>query len=136
MLRKNPALSARGERNVDTFNHDNEKDSKMKRQKQSQTKAIVFCLSILALLGLIAKVEVNHLHMYTSHLHQFSPKRLRKHPHRMERRIEENAGSPGGLDFFPPHSIYKLEVEDIYGKMINFSKFQGMITLVVNVACS
>ena len=44
--------------------------------------------------------------------------------------------SQRAVDFLPPHSLYKLEVENIYGQMINFSKFQGMITLVVNVACS
>ena len=55
--------------------------------------------------------------------------------------IEEEQPADVGLmtanDFLPPYSIYspKLEVEDIHGGMVNFSKFRGMVTLVVNVAC-
>lgn len=107
----------------------------MKRNKESQTKAIFFCLGVLALLGLIAKVEVNHLHKFTS-------KRLRKRSHHhhvdVAREMEEKAPDSRGdaVDFHPPHSIYNLEIEDIYGKMINTSKFRGMVTLIVNVACN
>ena len=134
MLRKNPsasaASSARGSREIDRFNMDDEKGSKMKRQKDSQAKTILFCLAILAFLGLAAKVEVNHLHRFTG-------KRLRKHSHSTHRQMEGKAvKTPSAMDFLPPHSLYKLEVEDIYGKMINFSKYQGMVTLIVNVACS
>lgn len=132
MLRKNPAASAasssRGSREIDRFNSDDEKGSKMKRQKDSQGKAILFCLGILVFLGLVAKVEVNHLHRFTG-------KRLRKHSHSQHRQMEA-VKVQSAADFLPPHSIYKLEVEDIYGEMINFSKFQGMVTLIVNVACS
>jgi len=139
MLRKNPAASAaspaRGGRTLRSIDHDNEKGSKMKRNKESQTKAIFFCLGVLALLGLIAKVEVNHLHKFTS-------KRLRKRSHHhhvdVAREMEEKAPDSRGdaVDFHPPHSIYNLEIEDIYGKMINTSKFRGMVTLIVNVACN
>jgi len=144
MLRKNPTVSAtssaRSSRELKSFNSgDNEKGSKMKRQKESQTKAIFFCLSILAFLGLVAKVEVNHLHKFTG-------KRLRRHSHSTEkhehhhstkRQTEENPiKAQIALDFVPPNSLYKLEVEDIHGKMIDFSKFRGMVTLIVNVACS
>lgn len=101
----------------------------MKRQKDSQAKAILFCLGILAFLGLVAKVEVNHLHKFTG-------KRLRKHSHSAQRQMKEAVKASSAADFLPPHSIYKLEVEDIYGKIINFSKFKGMVTLIVNVACS
>ena len=133
MLRKNPAASAatssRGSREIDRFNIDDEKGSKMKRQKDSQAKAILFCLGILAFLGLVAKVEVNHLHKFTG-------KRLRKHSHSAQRQMKEAVKASSAADFLPPHSIYKLEVEDIYGKIITFSKFKGMVTLIVNVACS
>lgn len=40
------------------------------------------------------------------------------------------------MDFLPPHSLYSLNVEDIHGKMVDFSSFRGMVTLIVNVACS
>lgn len=133
MLRKNPAASAssssRGSREIDRFNSDDEKGSKMKRQKDSQAKAILFCLGILAFLGLVAKVEFNHLHRFTG-------KRLRRHSHTSTHRKMEAAKVQSAADFLPPHSIYKLEVKDIYGEMVNFSKFQGMVTLIVNVACS
>ena len=134
MLRKNTtsdeASSARN-KNLDGFDHDNDKGSKMKRHKDSQAKAVFFCLGIIALLGIIAKVRVNHLQKYT-------PKRLRKQHFRgLAEQKEENAvDTPSAIDFLPPHSIYKLEVEDIHGEMLNFSKFRGMVTLVVNVACS
>ncbi len=138
MLRKNPAASAassaRSSRELRSFDSDDEKGSKMKRQKETQSKAIVFCLGILAFLGLIAKVEVNHLHRFTG-------KRLRRHNnshhHSMERKMEEESvKAKSAMDFMPPHSLYKLEVEDIHGKMVNFSMFHGMVTLIVNVACS
>ena len=137
MLRKNPAASAasaRDSRELKNFNNDNyEKGSKMKREKDSQTKAIFFCLGIIAFLGLVAKVEVNHLHRFTKN-------RLRKRSHSvdhsMDRKMKETIKAQTAMDFVPPHSIYKLEVEDIYGEMINFSKFRGMVTLIVNVACS
>jgi len=130
MLRKNPTTSAtslaRG-RDLDRFDDDNDKSSKkMKQHKDSQTKAIFFCLGIIALLGIIAKVKVNHLHKFTA--------RLQKHSHALAK--QETVDVSGAIDFLPPHSIYKLEVEDIYGKMINFAKYRGMVTLVVNVACS
>lgn len=131
MLRKNPTSEAYSAHNKELigFDHDNDKGSKMKRHKDSQTKAVFFCLGIIALLGIIAKVHVNHLQKYT-------PKRLRKHAHVVEEQKEESGGTPSTMDFLPPHSIYKLEVEDIHGEMLNFSKFRGMVTLVVNVACS
>jgi hypothetical protein len=128
MLRKNSAASAASTRSGRMLD-DNEKNSKMKRQKDSQTKAIFFCLGIIAFLGLIAKVEVNHLHKFTK-------KRLRKSSSTSAMQKEGIVESQRAIDFLPPHSLYKLEVENIYGQMINFSKFKGMITLVVNVACS
>lgn len=131
MLRKNVTSEASSVRSRDlgNFDHDNDKASKMKRRKDSQTKAIFFCLGIIALLGVIAKVKVNHLHKYTS-------RRLRKHPHAKAEEEGKVVDTPSAVNFLPPHSLYKLEVEDIYGKMINFSKYQGMVTLIVNVACS
>ena len=133
MLRKNPAASsARSSRELKSFDSDDEKGSKMKRQKESQSKAIIFCLGILAFLGLTAKVEVNHLHRFTG-------KRLRRHSHHhsMERQMEEESvRAQSAIDFVPPHSLYKLQVEDIHGKMVDFSMFRGMVTLIVNVACS
>jgi len=128
MLRKNSAASAASSRSGRMVD-DNEKNSKMKRQKDSQTKAIFFCLGIIAFLGLIAKVEVNHLHKFTK-------KRLRKSSSTSAMQKVGIVESQRAIDFLPPHSLYKLEMENIYGQMINFSKFQGMITLVVNVACS
>ena len=128
MLRKTSTASAAATRRGRRLD-DNEKSSKMKRQKDSQTKAIFFCLGIIAFLGLIAKVEVNHLHKFTS-------KRLRRGSNKLAMQNEEIVEPPRAVDFLPPHSLYKLEVENIFGEMINFSKFKGMITLVVNVACS
>jgi hypothetical protein len=135
MVRKDPAAwaasSSRGGRDLGRIdNYYDGKASKIKRQKDSQTKAIFFCLGIIAFLGLIAKVKVNHLHKFTA-----NRLRTRSH-HAVARQTEGIVNVPGvAIDFLPPHSIYKLEVEDIFGKMINFSKFQGMVTLVVNVAC-
>jgi len=128
MLRKistDSAAFGRSGRSLD----DNEKGSKIKRHKDSQTKAIFFCLGIIALLGVIAKVEVNHLHKVTS-------KRLRAPSRTLAKKKEAIVELPLAVDFLPPHSIYKLEVEDIYGKMVDFAKFRGMVTLIVNVACN
>jgi hypothetical protein len=153
MLRKtsNPATDSTSaaagndERFVD---HDNDKNSKIKRQKDSQTKSVLFCLGIIALLVVIVRVRSNHSHKYT-------PERLRKthsSHHRLAEEEEDtsltlsrqdNEEQPADVglmtanDFLPPYSIYSpnLEVEDIHGGMVNFSKFRGMVTLVVNVAC-
>lgn len=132
MLRKNPTSETPSvrKRDLEGVGHDNDKDSKLRRHKDSQTKAIFFCLGIIALLGIIAKGRVNHLQKY-------APKRLRKQNHRrMSVAHEENIKTPNMIDFLPPYSLYKLEVEDIHGKMVDFSSFRGMVTLIVNVACS
>ena len=100
----------------------------MKRQKDSQSKAIVFCLGIIAFLGLIAKVEVNHLHRFTG-------KRLRRHSHHhsMERHMEEEGiKAQSAMDFVPPHSLYKLEVEDIHGKIVDFSMFLAALAFDIH----
>jgi len=131
--------------------HDNDKHSKIKRQKESQTKAVFFCLGIIILLVVIATVRLNHSNKYT-------PERLRKHSsrHRLAEKEDNNNNSNNNgaslslshhdnepavamtdaSDFLPPYSIYKLEVENINGELIQFSKFRGMVTLVVNVACN
>jgi hypothetical protein len=136
MVRKNPAAwsasSSRGGRDLGGFDENDYdgKASKIKRRKDSQTRAIFFCLSIIAFLGIIAKVKVNHWHKFTRN------KLRTRSPHAVARQTEGIVNVPGvATNFLPPHSIYKLEVKDIFGKMINFSKFQGMVTLVVNVAC-
>lgn len=128
MLRKSSTGSASAGRSGRSLD-DNEKGSKIQRHKDSQSKAIFFCLGILALIGVIAKVEVNHLHRFTS-------KRLRKRSRSLVKQNEEIVESPLAVDFLPPHSLYKVEVEDIYGKMVDFAKFRGMVTLIVNVACN
>lgn len=127
MLRRNPAeASSAGIRGLDGLDHDNDKGSKMKRRKDSQTKAIFFCLAVIAFLGVVAKVHVNHLQKYTT-------KRLRR---ALGENKEGKVDSPSAIDFLPPHSVYNIEVEDIHGKIVDFSSFRGMITLIVNVACS
>jgi len=131
--------------------HYHEKHSKIKREKDSQTKAVFFCLGIIVLLLVTATVRLNHSHKYT-------PERLRKHSsrHRLvgnEDNSNNSKNNDASLlsshhdnepavvmtdanDFLPPYSIYKLEVENINGNIIDFSKFRGMVTLVVNVACN
>ena len=132
MLRKNQAAASaatsRDGRGLNRFDNDNEKGSKLKRHKESQTRAVLFCLGILAMLGFVAKVKINHIHQYTT-------KRLRKHSHALSRQLETIFDT--ATDFLKPNSIYRLgEVEDVYGNMIDFAKFHGMVTLIVNVACS
>jgi len=133
MLRRNPAEVSSSSRRttLDGLDHDNAKGSKIKRHKDSQTKAIFFCLSIIAFLGVLAKVHVHHIQKYTG-------KQLRAQPHRhATARIDsETVDKPSVVDFLPPHSLYKLEVADIHGTMVDFSSFRGMVTLIVNVACS
>lgn len=131
--------------------HDNDKHSKIKRQKDSQTKILCFCLGIIILLVVIATVRLNHSNKYT-------PERLRKHSSRHKITEKDNTNNNSNTnsaslslshhdnepavvmtdanDFLPPYSIYKLEVENINGELIQFSKFRGMVTLVVNVACN
>ncbi|VEU42797.1 unnamed protein product [Pseudo-nitzschia multistriata] len=132
MLRRNPSeVSSARKTELDSFEHDNDKGSKMKRQKDSQTKAIFCCLAIIALLGLLAKVRVNHMQRYV-------PRRLRKQSNHHipgENKVG-NSNTKSANDFLPPNSLYKLKVEDIHGKIVNFSSFRGMVTLIVNVACS
>lgn len=132
MLRRNPAeASSARKRDLGGLDHDNDKGSKMKLRKDSQTKAVFFCLAIIALLGVVAKVRVNHVNKSVS-------KRLRKQTHRhvLGENKAGNVDTPSVVDFLPPHSLYKVEVEDIHGTMVDFSSFRGMVTLIVNVACS
>jgi len=143
MVRKNPAAADGFQASIkDTQNkgadhyHDNDKDSKIKRHKDSQMKAVVFCLAIIAFLVTVAMVRVNHSRKYT-------PERLRRKHSQHEHRLPAEISSPheeapdvmSAIEFLPPHSIYKLQMEDIGGNLVDLSKFHGMVTLVVNVAC-
>lgn len=49
---------------------------------------------------------------------------------------EDDNSMPGvAANFLPPNSIYKVSMESIRGELINFDRFRGFVTLVVNVAC-
>ena len=133
MVRKNPTTtdgfqaSNKVPKNRGDHDHDNDKGSKIKRHKDSQMKAVFFCLAIIAFLVVVAMVRLNHSRKYT-------PERLRrKHSQHEQRPTGEIPSS--AVDFLPPHSIYKLQMEDVNGKLVDMSTFRGMVTLVVNVAC-
>jgi hypothetical protein len=49
---------------------------------------------------------------------------------------EPNKAEQGAaIASLPPNSVYRLSVEDLYGDMVYLSKYIGMVTLIVNVAC-
>jgi hypothetical protein len=72
---------------------------------------------------------------------KYTPSRLRKSARHLEKDADDdqlavrNPLTGEAADFLPPNSIYKLSVPDIHGNLVDMSKFRGMVTLVVNVAC-
>jgi Glutathione peroxidase len=44
-----------------------------------------------------------------------------------------NAGQ--AVEFLPPNSIYNVAMESIQGELVDFSKYRGFVSLIVNVAC-
>jgi len=152
MLRKSNTVPLPGGVRSDTnerfVNHDNEKHTKIKKQKDSQIKVVLFCLGIVSFFGVIITVRFHHFHT------KYTPKNLRRNrsvQHRLAEKKDSNnklLSSPlhhndpsadtmmvSNSDVIPPHSIYNLELEDIHGNFVDLSTFQGMVTLVVNVAC-
>ena len=49
---------------------------------------------------------------------------------------EDDAAKPEvASTFLPPNSLYKVSMPNIRGELIDFDRFRGFVTLVVNVAC-
>jgi glutathione peroxidase len=116
-----------------------EKSTKLRRKtQQSQFRTVLVFLGIALMLTTVAIVKFRHKSKYT-------PQVLRS------RRAKEgsdgiannnnnnNEKQRGGIelhsDFSPPNSIYNLSVLDDTNKMVSLKQFQGMVTLIVNVAC-
>jgi hypothetical protein len=49
---------------------------------------------------------------------------------------DHNGRQPHVGQVLPPNSVYRLQVDDIHGNVFDMSKLYGMVTLIVNVACS
>lgn len=108
-----------------------EKTRKIQRQEESRTKNALVFLGIMTLLFVAAMVRIRHHNPESS-----TSSSLRSH----KRRHASESLALDQLDlhhkpFVPPDSIYSLSVKDITGGMVSLDKFQGMVTLVVNVAC-
>lgn len=140
MVRKNAAAEASSPSRrlaSDNQHNDNEKRSKLKRHKSSNfNKAgIVICLSILAIVCIMAMFRDN------PKVQKYTPSRLRKSARHLQKGedddqlVVKNPLTGEAADFLPPNSIYKLSIPDIHENLIDLSKFRGMVTLVVNVAC-
>jgi preprotein translocase subunit SecG len=112
---------------------DGEKGSKIRRQQQSRFKGVIAFLGIMGMLVLVTMVKRNHNQ-------KFTPSSLRSS--RRARSLNDHKKDPHGLElidpagFRNPNSIYSLSVQDITGTLASLEKFHGMVTLIVNVACS
>ena len=92
-------------------------------------------LGMLMFISTVAVVKFRHNSKYVS-------KALRKGRHMMTRDLTVEEGTDAkSVDaianhaILHPSSIYRLSVPDITGKLVSLEKFQGMVTLIVNVAC-
>ena len=48
---------------------------------------------------------------------------------------DDKAVPEDATTFLPPNSLYKVSMPNIRGELIDFDRFRGFVTLVVNVAC-
>ena len=146
MLRKNsgglvPEMGGgQGRRKRPDPPDDGEKGSKIRKENQSKFRGIVVLLGILLLMSMVAIVKYHHKNknIYSKHYSGGSSQSLRK-----TRGIKDEGGEGqqgfGQVelhsDFLPPNSIYGLSVLDSNDHMTSLRKFQGLVSLVVNVAC-
>ena len=123
----------------DKDDDDDEKSGKLRRRKvarRRQTALIV--VGCLLVLGFQVVFEMEH---------RQRPKQVRgsskQQLHRQEEAVLDQpnaavddlfAGEVAAVTL-PEQSIYRLSYPDINGEMISFSRFSGMLSLVVNTAC-
>jgi hypothetical protein len=109
-----------------------EKRRKLERQDESRTRNALIFLAVMSILFVAAMINLRHNHGMPKSLDsgRLRPKRL------SERSLAQQESSHSDkAAFITPHSLYGLSVMDITGKMVSLEKFNGMVTLIVNVAC-
>ena len=118
-----------------------EKGSKIRRENQNKVRNIFVCLGMLFFISSVFIVKFHHKtsRYYGHHLSKEGLQRLRKttttttHDGEGEQQqVELKQHNDFSL---PLNSIYRLDVMDDTDHIMSLTKFMGMVTLVVNVAC-
>lgn len=140
--------------------HDDGKHSKMKKKKASRlvkmAVAVGFGMVLLVLLVMAKSSNNNGKGVITGGTKKDGSGLLRRAVSQLDddkdKEQDDTAGDDEGdnpedeeeedeaergaaIASLPPASVYRLSVEDIYGDMVDLSKYIGMVTLIVNVAC-
>jgi hypothetical protein len=114
---------------------DGEKETKLRRTFQkSQFRTVLAFLGIAMLLATVAIVKFRHTFKYTNQVLR-SRRAAREESPATGTIIKNDKQVELESDFVPPTSIYRLSVLDSSDQLVSLKKFQGMVTLIVNVAC-
>ena len=133
--------SSRPKRGTKKIDGDNEKGNKIQRENQNKVRNIFVCLGMLFFISSVFIVKFHHKtgRYYGHHLSKEGLQRLRKttttttHDGEGEQQqVELQQHNDVSL---PLNSIYRLDVMDDTDHIMSLTKFMGMVTLVVNVAC-
>jgi hypothetical protein len=111
----------------------NEKLGKINKAQESRTRNALLFLTVMGMLFIAAMVKLRHNHDIRR-----SQDRGRLRSKAISDRSLESNEVASLLDnsvFIHPHSLYGLSVPDIHGENVSLGRFQGMVTLIVNVAC-
>ena len=110
----------------------NEKTKKIRREEESRTRTALRFLGVMSLLFVAAMVKLRHNHDMPKSRH-FG--KLRSHGISKVSRALENVPDIKNAEFIPLSSLYQLSVSDITGSTVSLSRYFGLVTLIVNVAC-
>lgn len=111
---------------------DDDKGGKLRRRKESQTRAFFAFFAIVSFLFLVYVVKVNHKNKYIPSKLRSAALQRHSNNHHVDATLMSGVAANS---FLAPNSIYKLAVPDLSGNMVSLEKFHGMVTLIVNVAC-
>jgi hypothetical protein len=130
--------------------HNHNKPSN-KTKKRRQHDAFRGCIVVLIVVVVVLLALVT---MTTRSSNPYAPKyasskSLRRKIDNSRDLVESSSDGEGGKDydrveskiagqvveFLPPNSVYKVSMESITGELVDFSKYRGFVSLIVNVAC-
>jgi hypothetical protein len=161
MVRKNAAAEASltsqsvtttstGQNDRDVQNHNNASRKSKKRRQQDTIRGclVVLLVLIIVLLSLVVIMT----HSTNPRVSKYaSSKLLRRNNNNKDRTLVDSSSdrkdrhdydndqkrNSGGqeVEFLPPNSVYKVSMESIAGELIDLSKYRGLVSLIVNVAC-
>jgi hypothetical protein len=155
MVRKNAAAEASISQSViytgkggrDVQNDDRPSRKTKKRQPQDTIRC---CIVVSVVVGVVVlSLVVIMTHSRNRQVPKYASSKLLRRNYNDARNLvessldgeDQNDGDAskksGGqaVEFLPPNSVYKVSMESITGDLVDLSKYRGLVSLIVNVAC-